>query len=78
MMCGCGAATSAPSQRVITWACGEAMASASVISPVATSSSASESSLVSRWASDSVASQYARLSPSQQTVTPSAPTIAEM
>ena len=50
MMCGSGTATSAPSQRVITWACGEAMASASVISPCATSSSASESSLVSRFA----------------------------
>ena len=57
MMCGCGEATSAPSQRVITWACGEAMASASVISPCATISSASESSLVSRTDSDSVASQ---------------------
>jgi hypothetical protein len=56
-MCGSGAATSAPSQRVITWACGEAMASASVISPCVTSSSASESSLVSRFASESVASQ---------------------
>ena len=55
--CGTGAATSAPSQRVITCACGEAMASASVICPWATSSSASESSLVSRVGSDSVASQ---------------------
>ena len=56
-MCGSGETTSAPSQRVITWACGEAMACASVISPWATISSASESSLVSRVESDSVASQ---------------------
>jgi len=53
------------------------MASASVICPWATSSSASESSLVNRVDSDSVASQYARLSPSQQSVTASAATIAE-
>ena len=57
MTCGCGATTSAPSQRVITCACGEAMACASVISPWETSSSASESSLVSLAESDSVASQ---------------------
>jgi len=62
---------------VITCACGEAMASASVIWPCPTISSASESSLVSRADSDSVASQYARLSPSQQSVTASAATIAE-
>jgi hypothetical protein len=55
--CGCGVTTSAPSQRVITWACGEAMACASVISPSAISSSASESSVVSLAESDSVASQ---------------------
>ncbi len=55
--CGRGTTTSAPSQRVITCACGEAMASASVISPCVTSSSASESSLVNRAGSDSVASQ---------------------
>ncbi len=57
VMCGCGVTTSAPSQRVITCAWGEAMACASVISPSATNSSASESSLVRRWDSDSVASQ---------------------
>ena len=57
MTCGCGATTSAPSQRVITCACGDAMACASVISPWETSSSASESSLVSLAESDSVASQ---------------------
>jgi hypothetical protein len=40
-----------------------------VRSPLATSSSASESSAVRRLDSESVASQYARLSPSQHTVT---------
>src|SRR6202453_5190516 len=45
------------------------MASASLRSPLATSSSASESSAVRRLGWESVASQYARLSPSQHTVT---------
>ena len=57
MRCGSGAATSAPSQRVITCAWGEAMACASVISPWAIISSASESSVVSRAGSDWLASQ---------------------